>query len=154
MKLKAYQNDPNHKPLSAIYSVWEKLYGIKKGERPRTEHICALLMYTNFSRNCTAFGGTYRRKTGYETNRRLKERHSEVAIQGRLLRELIEGYGHSMSKRDFPEYNHIDTFYHGVNKSMIFQSIIIKLCGPVSTSSGLFSFFFFCLFILGFALSV
>ena len=135
IKLNAYQTDPNHKPLKCVKTYWNKLYGIAKGDTPTTEHICSLIMYTNFTKNCTSFSSTYRRRTGYETDRKLKERHSQVAHQGRLLRELIEGYGQSMED---PDYKHIDTFYHGINKAMIFKSTTIRLCGPVSTSTGLF----------------
>ena len=142
MKLDSYQSDPTHKSLACGETFWHRLYGIAEGDVPTTEHICALLMYTNFTKNCTSFGGTFRRRTGYETNRKLRQRHSEVANQGRLLRELIEGYGQSMDKDRFPEYDYINTFYHGINKSMVFQSTVMHLCGPVSTSIGTFLFRF------------
>ena len=95
MKLEAFQADSDNKSLSAVID-WKREYGISEGDEPKAEHICALMMYTNYTKNCTAFSSTYRRRTGYETDRKLKERHAQVANQGRLLRELIEAFGQSM----------------------------------------------------------
>eukprot|EP01084_Bolivina_argentea_P291032 500121_1 len=65
----------------------------------------------------------------YETNKTLKDRHSEFYYWGKYLRECVECYG-----EDF-EYSEIKTLYHGVSAELLFDSTTIKMCGPFSTTA-------------------
>ena len=121
-------------------NIWFESYGLRDGTAVTLEHIMALLFYTNFSTQCYEFGRTYRKVSEFESERSLKKRHSEVAVWGRLLRELVECYGYRMAPGD-PDSEQRDfcVFYHGVSVSMMFNSTSISLCGPVSTSISMLS---------------
>ena len=99
------------------------------------EHIIALLQYTNYTDSSFAFSQTYRRSHPFESDRSIKQRHSEVAIWGKRLRELIECFG-DLTRN----YKKVKEFYHGINAEMIFKSTSAKMSGPVSTTTGMYIF--------------
>ena len=149
-KLNEWNKDPDARKLLSQHTdpikCWERLYGIKRNTPITVEHIMSLLFYTNYSAQSYLFSGTYRRVDPFESDRLLKNRHSQVAIWGRLLRETVEAYGLSMSKA-----KHIRVFYHGVGKTLLFSNTSIYLNGPVSTTIGmLFVLLFLYLSILYF----
>merc|ERR1719203_2174542 len=114
---------------NSFASEYAKLYGVKKGDEATIPHIMSLLFYTNFSVACFEFSASFRRRVWNETDHSLKRRHSGFAHQARLLRELVECFGMMMSECS------VKTFYHGINRNMIFKSTTFKLCGPLSTTS-------------------
>ena len=121
-------------------NIWFESYGLRDGTAVTLEHIMALLFYTNFSTQCYEFGRTYRKVSVFESDRSLKKRHSEVAVWGRLLRELVECYGYNMGpNHPAREMRDFSVFYHGVSASMLFDSTEITLCGPVSTTLSMLS---------------
>ena len=65
-------------------------------------------------------------------------RHSQVANWARSLREAVECFGEQMGYR-----KDIGAFYHGVSESLLFESTNIRLFGPVSTTAGMYAYFFF-----------
>ena len=132
-KLTAWNNDENARKLIAVRStaMWWKPYGMKKDQPISVQHIQSLLFYTNFTEQCYHFGTTYRKMSELESDESLKERHGEVAIWGRLLRETVEIYGAHL-----PYIRPDLRFYHGVSEELYFESTSIKLCGPTSTTAG------------------
>ncbi len=129
-------NDKNARKLKCAVgqrNCWQESYGIKKGELIGLNHILSLLMYTNFSKQCYLFSKTFRKTKPFQSDRTLKRRHSEVANWAKHLRELIECFGDTMANN-----RQIDYFYHGISSDMIFKSTSIKLCGPVSTTLGIY----------------
>ena len=133
-KLSAWNKDKRARKLVCKVSHWEKPYGIKRGDLITIKHVQSLLFYTNYSKQCYLFGATYRKTNELESDESLKERHSEVAIWGRLLRETVEAFGIMMGR------SNVARFYHGVSEEMYFPSTSVKLCGPTSTTGGLFIF--------------
>ena len=133
-KLTIWNNDANARKLVANKStaMWWNPYEMKKDQPISVEHIQSLLFYTNFTEQCYRFGTTYRKMSDLESDESLKERHGEVAIWGRLLRETVEVFGvHFVNLR--PDLR----FYHGISDELYFGSTSIKLRGPTSTTDGL-----------------
>ena len=141
LKLSQWNKSQEVRKLTCNDSCWNKFYGIKGGSSILLEHIIALLKYTNFTRECFEFSRTYRKIHPFESDRDLKKRHSEVAVWGKRLRELIECFGNVASK-----YKHISKFYHGINSSMIFKSTTAKFSGPVSTTMGMYTKYIYFVF--------
>ena len=133
-KLSAWNEDKRARRLVCEDTEYEKRYGIKVGDRITVKHVQSLLFYTNYSKECYLFGATYRKNSELESDESLQERHSEVAIWGRLLRETVEVFGTMM------HHSNISRFYHGVSEELYFASTGIKLCGPTSTTGGLYNF--------------
>ena len=147
LKLSNWFKDPEARKLRSQDNLrednaWcEKVYGIKQGDVIKVEHIMALMFYTNFSEHSYLFSSTFRRSSPFETDAALKQRHREFHHWSRSLRECVECYGQMMVDSD------VETFYHGVSASMLFDSTTIKLCGPLSTTAGLdISISVWCLF--------
>merc|ERR1712228_473401 len=92
------------------------------------QHLMALLFYTNFSHQQCEFTATFRRIYWNETDESLKRRHSQFHFWGKLLRETVECFGTAMEH--CPER----IFYHGINQSMLFESTLFHVYGPMSTT--------------------
>ena len=144
IKLKHWLDNPDARPLqSQLYHIagtaWaERCYNIPQGTQISVQHIIALLCYTNYTNHCSAFSSTFRRMHGFETDQSLKARNREFWHWSRLLRELVECFG-----QEFGEiYQDTPTLWHGVSAQLIFDSTFIKLCGPFSTTAGLYALFF------------
>ena len=141
MKLKNWRNNPEARKLQSqiqFNTSWaETCYGIVRGTEITVEHIMSLLFYTNFTDHSAAFSGTFRRKHGFETDESLKARNREFWHWSKLLRECVECFG-----QEFGDVcNVLPTLWHGVSAELIFDSTHIKLCGPLSTTAGLYSVF-------------
>ena len=91
-------------------------------------------MYTNYTEASYEFSRTFRKVNPFESNRLLKQRHSEVAIWARLLREVVECFGVQMGTK---QAKHIEVFYHGVSQQMVIPGTNIKLNGPGSNTLGM-----------------
>eukprot|EP01083_Nonionella_stella_P002467 7121_1 len=115
--------------LACQVSAWESYYGIRKGQEISLQHVLALLLYTNFSKQCFELSATYRKCNEYESDFDLKQRHREYHYWAKLLRETVECFGTAA------EDSKIKVFYHGISSSLIFNSTSIRLCGPVSTTA-------------------
>ena len=112
---------------------WKESYGIAEGQEISVEHIVSILLYTNFSELCYLFSATYRKTHEYEEDEDMLSRHQEYGNWGKLLRETVECFGRSMADSS------VKTFFHGVSSTLIFNSTSIRLCGPVSTTSSMFT---------------
>ena len=139
-KLENWIKDPSARKLLSQNKLteeeaWaEKYYGIKQGETISMEHIMSLLAYTNYTKHSAAFSSTFRRTSVFESDKSFKLRHKEFYHWAKLLRELVECYG-----QRFDEVaDDLSVLYHGVSKSLVFDSTMIKLSGPLSTTAGLF----------------
>ena len=117
-------------------NIWSEAYGLEYGSPVTVQHIMALLFYCDFTKTCEEFSRTFRKIWSFESDDSLKHRHSEVAIWARLLRELIEGFGFTLSKPDTEMMNR-KAFYHGIAGSLLLPRQ--NICGPLSTSSGMLS---------------
>ena len=131
IKLAEWRKNPRNRKLECNRSFWNH-YGLEYRTPISIPHIVSLLLYTNYTKASYEFSKTFRKNSPFESDRLLKERHSEVAVWGRLLRETVECFGQQMSQR--PD---LKVFYHGVNREMIFPGTSIKLNGPVSTTLGM-----------------
>ena len=137
IKLSEWNKSDNVRKLLCNKSHWHKFYGIREKAPVLLEHVIALLQYTNFTDHSFLFSKTYRRSHPFESDRSVKARHSEVAIWGKRLRELIECFG-DLTKN----YKDVKEIYHGINSSMIFKSTSAKMCGPLSCTTGMYIFMF------------
>ena len=134
IKLESWLKDTQCRKLEAIFDTWEKPYGIKQGTLISVEHIMSLLFYTDFTDQSSAFSGTFRRLSPFESDQSLKARNREYWNWSKLLRETVECFGEDMVGHQ--EDTGLTTLYHGVSSSLIFNSTSIKLCGPLSTTAG------------------
>eukprot|EP01084_Bolivina_argentea_P281471 481588_1 len=126
-KLQAWIDDETVENIVCTAGWPAKVYNISRGDAVSVQHILSILLYTNFSKQCYLFSETYRKIGEYESDKDLKLRHQEVANWGKLIRETVEAFGTAMG--DAKSY--INTFYHGIGATLIFDSSSIKLCGPV-----------------------
>ena len=136
-------NDTNSTPLQSQHrwgkkEAWtKKCYGIPHRTTITVQHIMSLMFYTNFTAQSAAFSATFRRAHGFETDEHLKARNREFWNWSKLLRECVECYGQFMGE----VHKVLPTLWHGVSAELIFDSTYIKLCGPLSSTAGLFIFY-------------
>ena len=97
VKLKEWNKNSRNRKLKCIRPYWEISYGIKRGIPITVPHIIAVLMYTNYTEASYEFSRTFRKISPFESDRVLKERHAEVGIWGKLLREAVECFGAMMA---------------------------------------------------------
>ena len=67
--------------------------GGRRGFELTPEHLFAVILYCDFTKLCTAFSGTFRRENVFESLESVISRHSEFAIFGRLLVEMVNWFG-------------------------------------------------------------
>lgn len=150
IKWRAYRKEETHRPLQcgagrdtegrimwmkeAAATQWQHVYGIKKGHTATIPHLMALLFYMNYPRACYEFLASFRKIVWNETDYSLKQRHSSFAHQGRLLRELVECFGSTMSQCT------VKLFHFGMEHHLNFTSSTFNYCAPLSTTSGLLFF--------------
>eukprot|EP01083_Nonionella_stella_P032365 88576_1 len=128
---------------------------IAKGEKVKTHHLVALLVYCNYTVLSYEFSKTYRRmdnddlndddykqyvadetctellRTNNESNWSMKARHSSFYHLARYLNELI----HVFSPRAMDADPFRATFYHGVNQKMKFITLRDNMYQPFSTTT-------------------
>ena len=115
-----------------VSNKWSVAYGLKKGEPITISHLMCVLFYTNYTKQSFDFSSSFRRQTWNESDVSLKRRHARFACWARLLRETVECYGENM------KYSKVETFYHGIGKELIFEGTQFNICGPLSTTAGLY----------------
>ena len=93
-------------------------------------HICAIILYCDFSKLCTAFSATFRRQNVFETLESVKQRHSKFAKFGNLLVDLVLTFGITGGYD-----NETGPFFCGLNCILNVGSFAITLKGPCSTST-------------------
>ena len=139
IKLESWKKDAQCRKLESWNTDFEKPWGIKYKQPISVQHIMSILFYTNFSKQSAAFSATFRRNSPFEADESLKSRNREYWHWSKLLREAIECFGKTMGD----EYDAgLKMLYHGVSSSLIFDSTFINICGPLSTTAGLFCFQF------------
>ena len=111
-----YENGTEFYAANCEY--WFRLYGIPKFVSVTIQHLMALLFYCNYTFHQNKLTATYRRIYWNETDASLKRRHAEFFWWGRLLRELVECFGISMSTVSESK------FYHGINVELLFESTL------------------------------
>ncbi len=122
-------------------NTWERLYGIRSGDPITISHLMSLLFYTNYSFQSYQLSASFRKTYWNETSENLKQRHKEFANWARLLRETIECFGIEMHKSD------VRTYYHGISMELTFPSTFFNIYGPLSTTSCLYTFIIFDMFV-------
>ena len=111
--------------------------GLKEGGSISIDHMLSLIIYSNYKFLQQAFKQTFIKKSGNETNGDLIKRHSNFANFGKLLYESIHLFGTDISsKKDL-------TFYHFLNKPIIFQHTFSYFYFPISTICNLESAIFY-----------
>ena len=105
-------------------------YGIEDGAVITARHIQSVLLYTDFSKLCSIFSGTFRAAHLGESVESIKSRNSSWFEMSKLLRETVECFGNRKHQETGP-------FYCGVNRLMLVSSFGIRLCSPTSTSKSL-----------------
>eukprot|EP01084_Bolivina_argentea_P298449 514300_1 len=93
------------------------------------EHLICVQIYTNFDKLQYEYTKTYRKISDDESDEDMKNRHAEFANLGRVLRETVEKHGVTIEDAS------TKTFYHGINRPLLFTSTLAQFCGPISTSS-------------------
>ena len=141
IKLQSWLKDTQCRKLQCFDpNGWrQRCYNIKHKQGISVEHVMSLLFYTNFTKESAAFSGTFRRQSPFEADESLKARNREYWNWSKLLRETVECFGQQMYDGDYKDG--LRTLYHGVSSSLIFNSTYIKLCGPLSTTAGLYYFY-------------
>ena len=119
----------NTKIISKGDYKWYKVYGIPKGSEITLDHVVSILLYTNYTKLCYYFSSTYRKLNINESDQDLKNRHSEFAIFGKILRETVESFG------TYFKNSSLKRFYTGLSAPMNFDSFSYYICCPLSTAA-------------------
>eukprot|EP01084_Bolivina_argentea_P027690 51450_1 len=100
----------------------KQLYGIEANNAFYLEHICALLLYTNYTVWCSLFCQIIR-----DGN---KKKICAIANWARLLIEVVQCYGSftSSMSMDIP-------FYRGINREFTFKKFVASFNVPLSTTT-------------------
>ena len=103
----------------------------KEGTPVTLLHLCAIILYCNFSDLCTRFSETFRVADNdvFESVQSVMNRHSVFAIFGKLLVELVQDFG------DNGKGGESGPFWCGINCVLNIGSFAICLKGPCSTST-------------------
>eukprot|EP01084_Bolivina_argentea_P268224 455519_1 len=104
-------------------------YKIFEGSPVRIEHLLSMMLYCNFTILQQKCSETYRKINQYETDASLKQRHSNYANWGRLLRELVDAYGWYTDGSEARMH-----LYHGLNTTYEFTSLHAIIKGPFSAT--------------------
>eukprot|EP01084_Bolivina_argentea_P252770 424388_1 len=102
---------------------------IKNCQRIKKRHLICIMIYTNFDDLQYEYTKTYRKLNENESDNDIKKRHLEFVHLGKLLREAVETNGICV------ENGKTKTFFHGINRELLFTSTLAQFCGPISTSS-------------------
>ena len=105
-----------------------KMLSHREGTPITREHICAIILYCDFTLLCTAFSATFRRLDVFETIESVKKRHSHFANFGSLLVETVWQFGVWGGQQKGP-------FFCGLGCILNIGSYAITLKGPCSTST-------------------
>ena len=98
------------------------LYLIKKGEHFDDDHLCALKLYTDFTKLCSSFNMILRRGD--------PEDIAQFAHWTRILIETVQCYGSPLNAESAKK-----TYYRGVKKTFMFLTIVSRFNLPQSTSA-------------------
>ena len=130
-KLNRFKNDVNTADF-----IWERVYEINRNSQITLRHIVSLLLYTNYINLSVAFRNSFKQSPSIQSKNDdvLKQKHSEFAIWGKLLRECIEVYGNGLWNT-----NKNIKFYHILNTQMLFNEFSLRLCIPTSATTGITS---------------
>eukprot|EP01084_Bolivina_argentea_P279153 477208_1 len=71
----------------------KNMHGIKKESQISKGHLCAVILYCDWSELCKKFSATFRKMRSYDTLSAVKEKNREYANWSRLLRETVESFG-------------------------------------------------------------
>eukprot|EP01084_Bolivina_argentea_P045660 84053_1 len=107
-------------------------YAVKYGQSIDLYHLVSMMVYCNYDQLQREFSKTYRKIAVTESDESLKQRHSNFAQLGRLLRETLECFSPLID--DKKKYINLNLF-HGIDCHMEFQSCSAQINGPFSTST-------------------
>ena len=104
-----------------------RICGIKEGSPPSTEHIVALLIYTNFIYHQREFKRHCRRLSANESLQDLVDKNREIYHWSKLIKELCIFYGEIMDENA--------VLYSGMGECLMFDSLCTRFECPISTST-------------------
>jgi len=114
-----FGNDPLH-------------FGINNGEKLKSEHLQALILYTDWTDLCTLFSRSLRKDSTCDSLDEVKKKNSKFFYWSKYLRELITYFGSSgdglMNKKVK------GPFFSGVNCVLNVSEFAIGFNAPTSTS--------------------
>eukprot|EP01083_Nonionella_stella_P120495 361118_1 len=73
-------------------------YEVEKGTRLKFHHLLSLLLYTDYSKLCTAFSSSFRALSPYEPISSIKQRNSNYWWMSKSLRETVQLFGYKKEK--------------------------------------------------------
>eukprot|EP01084_Bolivina_argentea_P085065 153774_1 len=105
-------------------------------------HLCAIILYCDFSDLSTNFSSTFRKMEPFETLVSIKARNSRYYWLSKILRETVEIYGqcrfgkriHQKKGRKKYANQLCGPYYCGMSSLIIMPGFNIRLCSPTSTS--------------------
>eukprot|EP01084_Bolivina_argentea_P157930 275176_1 len=111
----------------------DHVYDIPKGQPIGIHHLLSIAIYCNFDIISYEFSGTFRKVNNSETDKSLKERHSNFYYLSKYIHEAVNVYSKAAICNG-PETT-VPKVYHGVDKKMIFRSMDCIMNQPFSTTS-------------------
>ena len=108
-------------------------YDFPEGTPITTDHLMAIILYTDFTQLSSDFSATFRQKNPFETEEQVKKRNNKYWFWSKKLKEVLRAYGQS-----YYNYGSWDgetgPFFTGVSWIMTLPEFIILLFSPTSTS--------------------
>ena len=93
-------------------------------------HLIAVILYTDFSKHCSAFSSTFRKTTAFETLQEIKIRNQDYWWMSKLLRETTEIFGDTSASNQL-----CGPFYTGLAVVIPIPKFSIRLNSPTSTTT-------------------
>eukprot|EP01083_Nonionella_stella_P030273 83009_1 len=103
----------------------------RAGDPVTRAHVMSVLFYTDFSDLSYHFSSTFRSLHNTDTFQICRARNSEYCHMSKLLIEMVNLFGCSLTKSKIP------IFYHGISELLIFSSFITIFNAPTSTTTQL-----------------
>ena len=116
-----------------------KDFGILEGEGVKSVQLESLILYTSYSKFCTAFSRSFGKISSFEILKAVKERNKYFYFMSKYLIEAvncfgINGFGEYDEQLDEVINKESGPFYSGINCVINIPSFRIRLRAPTSTT--------------------
>ena len=118
-----------YKDFSESIGVTDKYINMNERSAMKQEHVLASIFYTSFDKLSSKFSDTYKKLNDSETEYELKKRYKKHHHFGKHSFEVVNFYGFDIQHQVLSDEKGF--VYHGIDKRMLFNSMIATINGPI-----------------------